>query len=683
MKGHSIRMCRTVACCYLLSLWALFAADELPVKRVVLFTSGVGFFQREGEVTGDASVPLSFRTEQINDLLKSLVLQDYGGGKISPVVFGSRDPIDRTLKSFAIDITDNPPLGEVLNRMRGVEAEIAGPKEIRGVIVGVETQQQKVKEEVIKIQVLNLLTEQGLRAVPLEQVQQIKILDPALDGEFRSALKALATSHDTQRKPVVLNFSGQGKRRVSVGYILEAPIWKTSYRLELPEKKPPFLQGWAIVENTTDEDWKAVGLTLVSGRPISFIMDLYQSLYVPRPTVVPEIFASLRPPVYEGGEAANEPALALQREQKAKSGRPEIRARISNGLAAAPAASSAMAEAESLDLSFAGRGVNGMATAGAVGELFQYAIDQPVTIPRQKSAMLPIVNAAIEAEKVSIYNENVQRKFPLNGLRLKNTTDLHLMQGPITVFEGSVYAGDARIEDLQPKEERLISYALDMKMEVEPLVQGGTSELTSIRIRKGVLVASQRLLQTKTYTSRNKAAEKRTLVIEHPFRPEWKLVEPPKPIERSPSVYRFQLTVDTGKSEKLTINEEQLTREEIGLVSADINMLLLYTRNRAFTPKVKAALEKVVEARNSISELERRISLLTQQISEITQEQSRIRENMKTISQNSEIYTRYLKKFDAQETQIEGFREQLQKLRADEATQRKQLEDYITGLELD
>ena len=683
MKLHSIPMQRIVACGYFLSLLPLFAADELAVKRVVLFTSGVGFFQREGEVTGDASVPLSFRTEQINDLLKSLVLQDYGGGKISPVVFGSRDPIDRTLKSFAIDITDNPPLGEVLNRMRGVEAEIAGPKEIRGVIVGVETQQQKVKDEVIKIQVLNLLTEQGLRAIPLEQAQQIKILDPTLDGEFRSALKALATSHDTQRKPVVLNFSGQGKRRVAVGYILEAPIWKTSYRLELPDKKPPFLQGWAIVENTTDEDWKAVGLTLVSGRPISFIMDLYQSLYVPRPTVVPEIFASLRPPVYDGGMAANEPALAMQREQKAKSGRPEIRGRITNSLAAAPTASPAVPEAESLDFSFAGGGVNAMATAGAVGELFQYAIDQPVTIPRQKSAMLPIVNAAVEAEKISIYNENVQRKFPLNGLRLKNTTDLHLMQGPITVFEGSVYAGDARIEDLQPKEERLISYALDMKMEVEPLVQGGTSELTSIRIRKGVLVASQRLLQTKTYNSRNKAAEKRTLVIEHPFRPEWKLVEPSKPVERTPSVYRFQLAVDAGKSEKLTINEEQLTREEIGLVSADINMLLLYTRNRVISPKVKAALEKVVEARNSISELERRIALLTQQISEITQEQSRIRENMKTISQNSEIYTRYLKKFDAQETQIEGFREQLQKLRADEATQRKQLEDYITGLELD
>jgi len=259
----------------------LFAAEELPVKRVVLFTSGVAFFQREGELTGDTSVQLSFRTEQINDLLKSMVLQDFGGGKVAPVVFGSRDPIERTLKSFAIDLTDNPPLAQLLNRMRGVEAEITAPKEIQGVIVGVETQQQKVKDEVIKIYVLNLMTGQGLRAVPLEQVQQIKILDAPLDAEFRNALKALATSHDTQRKPVLLSFAGQGKRRVSVSYILEAPIWKTSYRLELTEKKPPFLQGWAIVENTTDEDWKTVNLTLISGRPISFIMDLPIALCAP------------------------------------------------------------------------------------------------------------------------------------------------------------------------------------------------------------------------------------------------------------------------------------------------------------------------------------------------------------------------------------------------------------------
>ena len=311
MKTRQSLWLPALACCYFAMLASLRAADELPVKRVVLFTSGVGFFQREGEVTGDASVELSFRTEQINDLLKSLVLQDFGGGKIAPVVFGSRDPIERTLKSFAIDLTDNPSLAELLNRMRGIEVEITAPNSIKGVVVGTEAQEQKVKDEVIRIKILNLMTGQGLRSIPLEQVQQIQILNAPLDSEFRKALGVLATSHDTQRKPMLLSFTGQGKRRVSVSYILEAPLWKTSYRLDLPEKKPPFLQGWAIVENTTDEDWKAVSLRLISGRPISFIMDLYQSLYVPRPTLVPEIYASLKPPVTRAKSEARHCAQSI------------------------------------------------------------------------------------------------------------------------------------------------------------------------------------------------------------------------------------------------------------------------------------------------------------------------------------------------------------------------------------
>jgi len=531
---------------------------------------------------------------------------------------------------------------------------------------------------VIQVFVLNLMTAQGLRSVPLEQVQQIKLLDAPLDNEFRTALKVLATSHDKQRKPVTLSFTGQGKRRVSVGYILEAPLWKTSYRLELTAKKPPFLQGWAIVENTTDDDWKAVNLTLVSGRPISFIMDLYQSLYVPRPTVVPEMYASLRPPVYD---------TAVDEVSKYKK---PTESRAQRSAPAAAFAGKALALNEPSDRSVAASeigladgGVSAMAAAGAVGELFQYVIDQPVTVARQKSAMLPIINASIQAEKLSIYNESVQRKFPLNGLRLTNTTGLHLMQGPITVFDGSTYAGDARIEDLQPKEERLISYALDLKIEVEPLQQAGTNEITSINIRKGVIAIKHRLLQTKVYSIRNKAAEKRTVLLEHPFRSDWKLLEPPKPIERTPSVYRFRVVVEPDKSEKLAVNEEQLTGESIGVINADLNMLLLYSRHRAVSSKVKEALEKIVTMKNALGDIERRSGQLNQQINDITQEQTRIRENMKVLAQNSELYTRYLKKFDEQETQIEGLREQLRKLRVEEQTQRKQLEDFVSNLQLD
>lgn len=656
----------------------LFAADELPLKRITLFTSGVGFFQREGEVTGDTSVELSFRAEQINDLLKSMVLQDFGGGKIAPVVFGSPESIDHTLKSFAIDITDNPPLSVLLNRMRGAKAEIAAPKEIQGVIVGVETQRQKVKDEVVEVHVLNLLTDQGMRALPLDQVQQIKILDVPLDSDLRSALNVLAGSHDAQRKPVMLSFAGQGKRRVSVGYTLEAPIWRTSYRLELQDGKASFLQGWALVQNTTDDDWRAVNLTLVSGRPISFIMDLYQPLFLPRPTVVPEIYASLRPPVYEGGvESEKRPEMVLRRAAV-----PMEQARgfgVAPGGALAAPATEAAGQTE---LGLADRGVSALVSAGGVGELFQYAIDQPVTVGRHKSAMLPIVNAPIETEKVSIYNETVQHRFPLNGLRVKNTTGLVLMQGPITVFDGGTYAGDARIEDLQPKEQRLLSYALDLKVEVEPLQQGEASELTSIQIRKGVATVTQRLTQAKTYTIRNKAAEKRIVLIEHPFRPDWKLADTPKPVERTPSVYRFQVAVAPGKSEKLPVKEERLISQSVGLVNADLNMLLLYSRSAVINPKVKAALEKVVGMRNALSDLQRRSGQIDQQLNDLTAEQTRIRENMRVLAQNSELYARYVKELDQQETRIAELREQLSKLRADEESQRKQLDDYIAGLEV-
>lgn len=678
-RGSSFGVASVLGC--LLMLQPLAGAADLPLRRVVLFTSGVGFFQREGELTNDTLVELSFRADQINDLLKSLVLQDFGGGKVAPVVFGSPEPVQHTLNSFPIDLADNPSLTELLNRMRGARVEVASPKEMQGVIVGVETQRQTTKDMVIETHVLNLLSDQGLRAVPLEQVQQIKVLDEPLLDQLRGALKVLANSHDAQRKPVILNFSGKGIRRVSAGYVLEAPIWRTSYRLELQNGKPPFLQGWAIVENPTDDDWKSVELTLVSGRPISFIMDLYQPLYVTRPTVVPEIYSSLRPQVYESGVEAEKEVAAEPAGRARRAARMEEAPRF--GMAATPALAASAPEAgKETELGLANRGVSAEVAAGSVGELFEYAVDQPVSVARHKSALLPIVNAPIEAEKLSIYNETIQRRFPLNGLRLKNTTGLHLMQGPITVFDGGTYAGDAQIEDLQPKEERLISYALDLNVEVEPLQRGGTNEITAIQIRKGVLTASRRLTQSKIYSVRNKAANKRVVLIEHPFRPDWKLVEPPKPFERTPTVYRFQVAAEPGKTEKLEVTEEHVLGESAGLVDADVNLLLLYTRNAAIKSKVKDALGKVVGMRDAIGDLQRRIRQIQQQTGEIAQEQGRIRDNMKVLAQNSELYGRYVKELDKQETQLEGLRGELTGLRAEEETKRKQLEDYVTGLDV-
>ena len=276
------------------------AAANIPLNKVVLFSSGVGFFEHNGQVEGNAKIDLKFNVQDINDLLKSMVLQDADGGKISTITYGSRDPVTTALKTFAIDLTANPTLADLLKQIRGEKVAIEAPTAITGTIVSVEKRKVRVgKDETLEVDMLVLLTPDGLRSVSLEQVNKIKLIDEKLNAELQQALGILAMGHSTDKKTVSLSFLGAGKRNVSVGYIQESPIWKTSYRLVLKDDGQPLLQGWAIVENSTEQDWNNVDLTLISGRPISFIMDLYQPLYVQRPVVVPELYASLRPQTYD------------------------------------------------------------------------------------------------------------------------------------------------------------------------------------------------------------------------------------------------------------------------------------------------------------------------------------------------------------------------------------------------
>ena len=277
----------------------LGAAAELPISRVVLFASGVGFFEREGTVEGDATIDLSFRTEQINDILKSLVLQDLDGGTINAVTYAPQDPLDRTLSSFGVDISDNPSITELWDRLRGSRVKVVGQETITGVVLGAEKQEKSVDDQVMEFDVLNLVTDKGLQEVPMWHVTSIQLLDEKLDHDLRQALEAIDKSRDTNKKPVALSFAGEGQRRVRVGYLLETPVWKTSYRL-VTDDDGLFLQGWAIVENTADDDWGDVSLTLVSGRPISFTQDLYEPLYVDRPEVAPSLPVAARPKTWEG-----------------------------------------------------------------------------------------------------------------------------------------------------------------------------------------------------------------------------------------------------------------------------------------------------------------------------------------------------------------------------------------------
>ncbi|MBI3781629.1 MAG: hypothetical protein HY278_11335, partial [candidate division NC10 bacterium] len=534
------------------------AQNALPLTEVVLYSSGIGYFQRDGSIDGRGEVELRFKVDNINDLLKSMVVQDFDGGQVAAVTYDSRDPITKTLKSFAVDLTTNPSLGQLLEQIRGERIGVAAPNPVRGLIVGVEKKQEKVGDKnVAEVEYLNILTADGLRSLPLGQIQRIQLANEQLNTELRQALEVLASSHDLQKKTVKLEFDGKGHRRVRVGYIVETPVWKTSYRLSLSEKTRPFLQGWTIVENTTDEDWESVKLSLISGRPISFKMDLYEPLYVRRPVVVSELYESLRPQVYEQviAEPSAKPAEVEEaRKSLGALGRMQAK-RAMPSPAPPPALRAAGVELE--------QGVTSAAQAMEAGELFEYAISTLLSLARQKSALLPIVNEEVEGSKVSIFNERVHAKYPLNGLRLKNSTALHLMQGPITVFDGGIYAGDARIEDLPPGQERIISYALDLKTEVVPQATPEKEEIVAASLRKGTLLVTRKSVEEKTYQVRNRDQKSKVVLIEHPLRSDWRLVEPGEPAERTRDAYRFKISIDAGSGAQLRVREEKQTQQTV------------------------------------------------------------------------------------------------------------------------
>jgi hypothetical protein len=700
-----IMPCRLLCLALLLAAAIPFAAraegprpSHLPLKRVVIFSSGVACFEHAGQVSDDAKIEMQFKTNDVNDLLKSMVVQDLDGGQVSTVTYASKDPITKTLKGFAIDLTTNPTLAQLLQQLRGERVVVEAPNELSGVILGVETRKTRLNDhETIETSVLNLLTEQGLRAVSLDAVGRLKLANEKLDAELRKALAVLASSHATDKKSVQLTFLGKGTRRVRVGYIQAAPVWKTTYRLVLANDQKPLLQGWAIVENTSEEDWNNVNLTLVSGRPISFTMDLYQPLYVPRPDVQLELYSSLSPQVY-GADLANRNVYFRTMHGNAPGFGGVSLARTAGRGAPAKAAESVDGRVmlgEQVDAAYsrsdfdgegAGRrwreGIQAAAQAGNVGNLFQYVIATPVSLPRQQSAMLPIANADVKGEKLSIYNAAVQSKHPLYGLRFTNTTDLYLMQGPITVFDGGVYAGDAKIEDVPPGAERLLSYGIDLETEVAPQIKTQPEEYLSVRLLKGVMLTDRKFVRSQEYTVKNSGKQAKAVLIEYPIDTAWKLISPEKPSEKTRDLYRFAVEAKPGEPAKLLVDEQRTERQEIALNNLDDNAIRFYQSVKVVSDRVKSALAEIVKRKNDLQQLVATRQQHEQRIQRIAEDQKRVRQNMERLDRTSELYKRYVKGLTDQEEEVAKLTEKILSLTEQETLQRKSLDEYLMDLDL-
>jgi hypothetical protein len=694
---------------------------SLPISQVILFNSGVGHFTRSGQVEGDARVDLTFPEHDINDLIKSMTLRDLSpNGRVSAVNYDSHDPIDRTLQSFAINLNGQQSFGSILQQARGEAIEVAlvntanQPGTLTGKIISIEKQRTPAKEgPPIETEILNMWCAEGMRSVKLNEIQRLRFSNPVIENEMRRALETLALSHDAQKKAVSLFFAGEGKRKVEVGYVIENPIWKTSYRLVLNKEGKPYLQGWAVVENPTDEDWGNVAVALVSGRPISFKMDLYNPLYVARPTVEPELFASLRPPTYGGtlgkvsSGMANRPGqpmgamggfgggggMGMPGGMPGTSGgapgmpEPKFDAQLSfeQPLINSPQEKALYAKEIARKLQAGlqlGASVQSVATASALGDYFQYVIDQPVNLARQKSALLPIVNKEVEGKRVSIYNPNVQAKHPLLGLKFKNTAGMPLAQGPITVFEGSTYAGDTRVLDLQQDEERLISYAVDLGTEVAMKPGNSTSQITKVKAVKGIVYMTNLIREERIFDIANRSATDRVLLIEHPNRKGegYKFVGTNKPGEEAADVYRFEVKIPSKKDQTYSIVEEKELGTQVQLTNNADNNIRHFLSMKEVPDALKLKLQEAMRMKGAWDMVRQEIATSIQRIQTITTDQKRIRDNLRETPKESPLFAKYLKTLEDQEKEMDDLQAKLKKLHGDEATTRTNFDTYLANL---
>lgn len=659
--------------------------ETMPVSAVTLYRSGVGSFDREGTVTGNEKVSLAFDADQINDILKSLVVIDRDGGRVGAVSYSADEPIARRLQAMGLNDPSQLSLGVLLGEFQGAEVTMTTTGgELTGRILGVETHTITDGDTSRQVRRVSLATNDGLVTVEETDIRNVKLLDASLQRDLNELLVALGTLRTEQSRAVEIDLRGSGERRVRASYVQETPVWKTSYRLVLPESEGEDLhiEGWAIVENTTDHDWEDITLTLVAGRPVGFEMDLSTPLYVPRPQVSVPVDIAAAPKMYERGRGAGD---FFEFDETAKS-------RASAGLQRSVTTrnremlADTANEMESSRLSLGtamGRSTMAMASGGEEGEVFFFRLDNPVSVDKRQSAMLPIITGPIEGRRVSIFSPSTQGDHPYRGVELTNTTDVKLMPGPLAVFDGSTFAGDAQIGHVGADEKRMLAYAVDLDVDAERTTNQ-TGQIQHVRIVDGTLRKTEVIQNEYAVTLTNHDTKReRTIVVEVPRYRDWELTSRTEPYETTDDLYRFEVVVAPDDSEKLSVTQERTQRTSLALTSMNLPTLITYQRDGAASQAVVDAFQGYANRKGVIEDLERQIARVEEEMQRYENDQRRLRDLLTAISRQDALYARYMGQLEKDEDALDELRARRSELVQTLETKRAELNEYVRSLNVE
>ncbi|MGA3015751.1 MAG: DUF4139 domain-containing protein [Bryobacteraceae bacterium] len=666
-------------------------AADLPVKQVILYKHGIGFFERSGTLGPGESARLDFNASDMNDVLKSLTLEERGGGKISGLRYDSMDPLSHRLAEFPFQIGDNQSLVALLGQLQGSRVELKfGNDTVAGTIVGgrvvAGTDKQAERE------FLTLLLDSGdIRTLDLAAASGIRFTDAKLQANFKDYLAAVAAARSKDKRSVYIDSTDARQREIIASYTIPAAVWKSSYRLMLGDKGQPVLEGWAIVDNTTGEDWDKVQLSLVSGRPISFISQLYAPKYVQRPSAELADDNAARPVVHDEAFAVTGSMGALAVNGRAGGGGGRGGGVIGGLMAAPPppaakgefrpSAGLSMAELDQVKVSPST--IVASASAGELGELFEYRIAQPVTIRKDESAMLPFLQQAIEGRKLLIYSDH-SSQHPTNAAELTNSSGKTLDGGPITVYDGGAYGGEALMETLKAGDKRLISYAVDLGTRITDAFNSKNAVIREIHATRGVITTKSATEETRTYTIRNVDQKAKTLILEHPLRQGYTLLSA-KPAEKTAGAYRFEIQLAAGATQEFPVTEERVFDQSYQVGNMGPDFLLTYVQNRNLTlsDAARRQLQRIADEKSQIAENDRALSDAANQVLDLTRDEDRIRQNINSVnnvSSQQQLVQNYAKQLDAHEQQLAQLRDHQADLQKKKAALQSDLDKLIEAL---
>ena len=666
------------------------------MRRVVLYKNGVGYFEHLGRVHSSQDVHVDFTSAQLNDVLKSLTVLDLSGGKITGVGYNSEAPLARRLATLRLALGEKPTTAEFLSALRGARLEVRGGNNpaMTGKLLSVERKTQNGSNWTVETDEISLITDGGeIRSVDINPITSVRIAEKDLQVEVGKYLGLIASSRDQDVRRMTISTTGAGERNLYVSYISEVPIWKTTYRIVLPSKpeKKPLLQGWAIVDNTIGEDWNEVELSLVAGAPHSFIQELSQPYYGRRPVVPLPESVQLTPQTH----AATLEAMPRLVSPHVMGGVPGgvaggsmggVIGGVIGGMGGAPPPPkpSSVDEAE---VEEAREESEPVAEGNTIGDLFEYKLKECVTIRKNQSALVPILQTDIAAERVSLWSESLGVARPLRALWVNNASSLTLDGGSFSVLDSNTFAGEGLVEAIKPGERRLLSYATDLGLLVDTKQDSGYERVTRVRIYRGTMTTTREEREKKTYIVRNEDTTPRTLVIEHPARPEWKLAEDgPKPEEKASGLYRFRLSVEPKKTERLVVNEAKPLYTQYAVNGATDDQIELFLRQKSINSDIAKALRAIVAQKNVVADFDEKIRAQQKVIDQIFTDQGRLRENMKALKGSAEEKTllqRYTKQLDEEETELGTLRKGKQATEKEQQLASAVLQHMIQELQLD